>query len=196
MSEVTKAKINLREGLIELEGSEQFVGNYLNEFKELLQVDENPRLSKAELVETVDSVQEPMTESLPKKKVSTKKSTSTKKTAPKVSIERFDIHGNDSTPSLQQFMDEKKPGAKNGNLIVVIGYYLTELLGSDNFTLGQIEYAYKMLSLKRPGHLRQIMINEKNERDLFEIDADDKNQWHLTRSGEIFVSDQLPANES
>jgi hypothetical protein len=53
-----------------------------------------------------------------------------------------------------------------------------------------------MLSLKRPGHLRQIMINEKNERDLFEPDAEDKNQWHLTRSGKIFVSDQLPVSES
>ncbi len=195
MSETTKAKINLKEGLIELEGSEEFVGNYLNEFKKLLRIVEtgDTAAETAALDSTPNSDSSGQTA---KKKAPAKKTTSTKKIAPKVTIERFDIHGNDSVPSLGEFMDTKKPGTKNGNLVAVIGYYLTEILGDDFFTLGQIEYAYKMLSLKRPGHLRQIMINEKNERDLFEPDAEDKNRWNLTRSGEIFVSDQLPASDS
>lgn len=196
MSETTKAKINLKEGLIELEGSEDFVGNYLNLFKDLLMVrDFDPKQQEVES-EPPLSKDEPKGAPQPKKKAPAKKAASSKRTAPKVEVERFDIHGKDDTPSLKTFMEEKKPGTKNGNIIVVIGYYITEILGDDFFTLGQVEYAYKMLGLKRPGHMRQIMINEKNERDLYEPDEEDKNKWNLTRSGELFVSDQLPVAES
>jgi hypothetical protein len=196
MTDITKARINLKEGLIELEGSEEFVGKYLNEFKELLRAVDIVDLTTENDVLDNFSCEDISVKSANKKKSTAKKTSSAKKAAPKVTVERFDIHGNDKVPALETFMETKKPGTKNGNLIVVIGYYLTELLENDFFTLGQIEYAYKMLSLKRPGHLRQIMINEKNERDLFEPDAEDKNQWHLTRSGKIFVSDQLPVSES
>ncbi|WP_041363790.1 hypothetical protein [Methylomonas methanica] len=89
-------------------------------------------------------------------------------------------------------MEEKKPGKGNGNIIAVIGHYITEKLGEEHFSEGQVEYAYKMLNIKRPNHLRQIMINEKNKRDLFEPNAEDATKWQLTRAGEIFVSDQLP----
>ncbi|AEF99501.1 hypothetical protein Metme_1067 [Methylomonas methanica MC09] len=107
-------------------------------------------------------------------------------------MERFDIHGGADFPSLKDYMEEKKPGKGNGNIIAVIGHYITEKLGEEHFSEGQVEYAYKMLNIKRPNHLRQIMINEKNKRDLFEPNAEDATKWQLTRAGEIFVSDQLP----
>ncbi len=79
--------------------------------------------------------------------------------------------------------------------MVVIGYYISEILGEKKFSEGQIEYAYKMLNYERPGHLRQIIINAKNEKDWFE--SHDKNgTWFLTRTGDIFVSDELPRLES
>lgn len=187
MGEPTKAKINLKEGTIELEGSETFVRGYLDEFKELLKTPQ-----KAEQLQQPPAPKAASPKKAPAKKAASSKKATGKKAAPKVSMERFDIHGNDEIPSLSKFMDEKKPGTANGNIIAVIGFYITDLLGNDNFTEGQIEYAYKMLKLKRPAHLRQIMINEKNKRDLFEADAEDSSQWSLTRTGEIYVSNLLP----
>lgn len=183
----TKAKINIIEGTVELEGSEEFVKQYLDEFKELLERPaEEKRLVISEKKEDVEREKRPV------KKPVKGRSTSTKRSTAKVSAERFDIYGEGDVPSLEAYIDEKKPGTGNGNIIAVIGHYITEKLGEDSFSEGQVEYAYKMLRIKRPNHLRQIMINEKNKRDLFEPNAEDSTKWHLTRSGEIFVSDTLP----
>ena len=73
----------------------------------------------------------------------------------------------------------------------MIGYYITEFLGQETFSEGQIEYAYKMLRIDRPGYLHQIMLNTKNEKDYFEPN-EEGTAWKLTRTGEIFVNDQLP----
>jgi len=188
MGERTKAKINIKEGTVELEGSEEFVRGYLDEFKELI---------KKPVPDISTSHVSPPPQKTISKKVATKKATTNKtsggkKSAPKVSVERFDIHGKGDIPSLEKFIEEKKPGTGNGNIIVVIGYYITETLGNKEFSEGHIEYAYKMLKIKRPAHLHQIMINEKNNRDLFDTNPEDSTLWHLTRTGEIYVSDMLP----
>lgn len=188
MGEITKAKINLKEGTIELEGSESFVRGYLDEFKELLKSSPETEIPPVQN----ESPKAPAPKKAPTKKSTTTKARSGKKSAPKVSMERFDIHGEGNVPSLEAYIEEKKPGTGNGNIIAVIGHYITEKLNEDSFSEGQIEYAYKMLKIKRPNHLRQIMINEKNKRDLFEPNAEDNTKWHLTRAGEIFVSDMLP----
>jgi len=179
---LAKAKINLNEGVIELEGPEDFVRAYLDEFKELF---------KKPFVPVCDHPQTVAETPTNPKNTSHKKSGGSKKSAPKVTAERFDIHGNDKIPSLQSFFDEKNPGKANGDIIAVIGCYITELLGNETFSEGQVEYAYKMLKISRPNHLHQIMVNTKNSKDYFVQDEEGAG-WKLTRAGEIFVSQQLP----
>lgn len=195
---IARVKMNLSEGSIELEGTEAFVTRYLDEFKVLIgegrvRVTEpessaakratvSKRTAKPKRTTTATPTENP---GKPEKK--------TKKGAPKVTAERFDIHGGGDAPSLKAFFEEKKPGRANGDQIAVIGYYITELLGNKTFSEGQIEYAYKMLKLSRPGHLHQVMINNKNEKDYYEQTDELGGNWSLTRTGEIFVSDQLPA---
>jgi hypothetical protein len=107
---------------------------------------------------------------------------------------RFDLHADQSTQSLEDFIKEKSPKPA-ADLIAVIGYYLTQIRGAPSFSDGNIEYAYRTLKLKgRPKHLRQIIINQKNTRDWFES-ADVDGAWKLTRTGQIYVDENLPAKD-
>jgi len=183
-----KVKINIAEGTIELEGSEEFVTKYLEEFKERIYTGSTKRpMSRTKLPRAAAAT-------TPRQKgTSVKKGAKVK--AKSIAPERFDLHKSDDQPSLKDFLEEKKPGENTGNLIVVIAYYITHLRNQPSFSEGNIDYAYRTLSIKgRPKHLRQIIINNKNQRDLFE-EAETEGNWSLTRSGEIFVEEQLPAQD-
>lgn len=198
---VTKVKLEINGNSFEIEGSEQFVAEHLEEFKQLMA--QSPAKANEPKVAPKGSPK-PKKAAKPMKapKVvgndeTAKKSPRSKAKSKKVSAERFDIHGDTDKQSLKEFFASKNPGAANGPAIAVIGYYITEILGQDSFSEGQVEYAYKMLGLKRPNHLRQIMINNKNDKDWYEpLEGEGKeSSWQLTRSGELFVSDNLPAGD-
>ena len=188
----TKVKISIGDDSFEIEGSEEFVTKHMEEFKEFLSGSTKKTPSKRTRKAKTKKPAKRTTEGEEKEGKSTPRS---KARGKKVSAERFDIHGGDGKPSLQEFLDEKKPGRANGPRIAVIGYYVTEVLGQDSFSEGQVEYAYKMLGVKRPNHLHQIMINNKNEKDYYEPIEGDESNWQLTRTGEIFVADNLPSDD-
>lgn len=190
---ITRVKMNLSEGSIELEGTEAFVTRYLDEFKVLIG---DGRVKQVEPAKAANKRVTASKRTTASKRIENpdKPERKPKKGAPKVTAERFDVHGGgNDVPSLKAFFEEKKPGRANGDQIAVIGYYITELLANETFSEGQIEYAYKMLKLNRPGHLHQVMINNKNEKDYYEQTDENGANWSLTRTGEIYVSDQLPA---
>lgn len=184
----TKAKIDITTGTIELEGSEAFVAKYLDEFKGLIVSGITEPEPIKQTAATIPAAAAPN-----KKGSATRKSSKKSKGAPKVSTEKYDIHGEGDTPSLKAFFDEKKVGKNNGERIAVIGYYITEILEHEYFTEGQIEYSYKMLGLDRPGHLHQIMLNNKSQKDYYEqAESGESGHWVMTRGGDIFVADELP----
>lgn len=191
----TKVKIDITAGTIELDGSEDFVTKYLDEFKSLIgsAVSERESGAPARTETAVKQARKSDTKPVAMTGVPTKKPSKKRGGAPKVSAEKYDIHGSGDTPSLKAFFDEKNPGKGNGDRIAVIGYYITEILGNDEFTEGQVEYSYKMLGIDRPGHLHQIMINNKNQKDYYEeAKGAELGHWVMTRGGDIFVADQLP----
>jgi len=112
---------------------------------------------------------------------------------PSITLEKFDASGNKDRPSLEKFFASKNPGKDTGARIAVIGYYITKMLGQESFSEGQIDYAYRELELKgKPTFLRQIIVNNKNQKAIFEEAADRKN-WVLSRKGEILVDEKLPS---
>lgn len=192
MENNTKAKINLHEGIIELEGNEDFVAKYLDLFS-----------SKINL--SVSSLDSKSTKSLkvkeekPKKKQSVTNDNSTKKvrTPQKIDVEEFDIRGNSKDiPSLKDYLAEKKPGSNHSEKILVIGHYITNFLKCEEFSEGNIEFAYKVLKMTpRPKHLHQSHLDAKNKK--FWLDAgSDSSHWKLSRVGEMHVEDDMPEKMS
>ncbi|MCW8965769.1 MAG: hypothetical protein OQK82_03650 [Candidatus Pacearchaeota archaeon] len=183
----TKAKINITEGIIELEGNEEFVSKYLDEFKD--KIIEKDKKAPIEYTPTKNQ------KNMKSEEVINKNSKI--KIPRKIELEPFEITGNQekSIPSLSAFFDEKQPGNSNAKRIVTLGYYISEYLGKPNFSEGNIEYGFKALNLsKKPAHMHQIIINQKNEKGWFE-EGDSSNSWRLTKLGEIFVEEKLPENK-
>lgn len=194
----TKAKIDLKAGVIELEGSEEFVRLHLEKFSSLIHVAAPHRSISEPSPSTSRSPEHPTPETntrRPRAKTPALTKTSKGPTKTKrIEPARFDIHKSESTVSLEDFLKEKKPKS-TGDVIAVIGYYLTQMKGEPSFSEGNIDYVYRTLQLKgRPKHLHQIIINNKNQKDLFEP-AEEDGTWTLTRAGEIYVDEKLPAQD-
>ncbi len=129
-----------------------------------------------------------------KKSVSKSSETKVKKgsKAKNLKPEQFEILP-EGKISLEAFLNDKKPGDTARERILVIAYYIKNVLEEDSFSDGNIEYAYKALSLKnKPIHLRQVITNIKN--DQLEIDSVDGN-WVISRIGEKFVDEKLPSSK-
>ena len=191
-----KARISIKDGQIELEGTEQFVSKYLDQYKGMLQSNKESDQCTEETNSKNQKSETTFKEAATKEIKDRKEKKSKPVKVKNIEAERFDYLKDDKTQSLQDFFNEKKPGSNTGNIIAVIGYYIQFIKAKGEFTEGNIDFAYKMLTLKgRPKHLRQIIINNKNQRDLFEEVEGKESAWKITRAGEIFVDEQLPIKE-
>jgi len=189
MTEITKAKINLKEGVIDLEGTETFVSKYLDEFKE--------KFTNIKIPVTNFS-QETVKNQVLTSKITPENKTKKVKKVKKIEIEAFDIDGDvtKNIPSLSEFFKEKNPGKNASKVILTLGYYITSKLNLSEFSEGNIDYGYKALNLTgKPAHLHQIIINQKNEKQWYE-EGSDTSKWKLSRIGEIFVEEKLNGKEN
>ena len=194
----TRAKIDLKAGVVELEGSEEFVRLHLEKFSILFHGAAHHHQAPESGINSPPPQEQPapaVRKRKPAAKVASALKTAKGPTKTKrIEPARFDLHKSGSTVSLEDFLKEKKPRSA-GDVIAVIGYYLTQMKGASTFSEGNIDYAYRTLQLKgRPKHLHQIIINNKNQKDLFEPAGDD-GTWMLTRAGEIYVDEKLPAKD-
>ncbi|HLO43243.1 MAG TPA: zinc ribbon domain-containing protein [Leadbetterella sp.] len=134
---------------------------------------------------------------LPRKKnQDRKKETSTKKKGGKtlaksVQTEEFDLYKNTKKPSLSDFMKERGIDDNTANRILAIAYYIINICKLSSFSEGNIEYAYKVLSLnKRPLHLHQTILNAKIRNLWFDQD-ESSGKWKLTRAGEVHFDENF-----
>lgn len=183
-----KAKLIIGNSSIEVEGSEAFVSHELELFRASTSAvlpESQVSSSTGRTTEQTDSGQSVAAQGKPRSPKKTKA----------IAAEKFDLHGEEGKqPSLEKFLQDKYSGDVAKYRILVVGYYITKLVGLDNFTEGHIDYAYRSLGLKgRPTHLRQIIINLKNENAWFE--QSETGGWILSRSAEIFLEEKMPLTE-
>jgi hypothetical protein len=186
MEQITKAIINVKEGILELEGSESFVTKYLEEYKHLINQNNNKNITTRIENDLIENKIPNKKNQIVQNTGGRKKKTSKVKD---VSPEKFDITPEGLT-SLESFMGQKKPGSSSREKVLVIGYYIKNILNLTSFSESNIEYAYRVLRLgNKPIHLRQLLTDIKNKN--MEIDSIGID-WSINRIGEKFVDENLP----
>jgi hypothetical protein len=159
MGEITKAKINLKDGLIELEGSEDFVLRILDRYEKRL-------------------LNEPITITQPNKKIRPKEPANITRTAvmkkpnnlnspskipsKNIAIKPTEIpsipinlKGDKNMPSLVDLYREKLPQTHQ-ELITLFVYYISRYLDIPNVKLGHIVSCYNEIGAKKPKRIEQI----------------------------------------
>ncbi len=177
---LTKAKINLNDGTIELEGSEEFVQKNLDSFKDHIskKISTPPKEVK-------------LTNDITKKSDNGITKQSKSSVVDNVPPEEFEIRGNVTVPSFRNFLDDKKPSNSAPDMISITGFYFKQHLNKEEFSEGNVMYVYGIAGLKRPKKVHQVFLNTKSRNQwIKQGSASDK--WILTHIGEDYVLHDLP----
>ncbi len=152
MSETpAKIYINLKEGIIEIEGSEEFVEKILNDHKYLFS-DKTTTVTKStsEKPKTIKRAVKTVKESKARKKTVLESLTAID----------LDLSGTDKYPTLKDFYLEKKPKSYMEKTCVFI-YYIEENLGLTPVTPGHLLTCYRAVGSRIPAKLGQSILDSK-----------------------------------
>jgi hypothetical protein len=144
MSSPTKAKINLKEGIIELEGSEVFVSKYIEIFrKEMKQID------FPEKTETGND---------DSKKETKKRRKRSGKTPKIVAPIPLDLKEKGEKPALRKLYKEKAPTSHMERL-TVFAYYLNKYMNLNEMQAGHVVSCCNEVKCRIPADIPQMFYN-------------------------------------
>ena len=195
----TKLKIDLTQGVLEVEGSETFVRNIYNDFKTHFVPDAAPlpdtqlpprtRRAKAKK----PTVPESVSNVIP---VTTKQSVPPKiKTTPKTNytfLTDLDLTANSDRLGLMEFTDFKFPITNEERNLVFV-YYLKETLGLAKVTVDHIFTCYKEVHIRAPINIENSLNITANHRKWISIAK--SGALTLTRQGRKYVEEKLPVKK-
>lgn len=177
---VTKAKINLKEGTIELEGNEAFVSKYLEEFrKQIEQVKFPVTVTQTETVKSGEMKEKA------KKKVG--------KTPQTVAPISLDLKAKDNKPALRDFFKEKNSQNQMENL-ALFAYYLKKYLNINEMKMGHVVSCCKEAQCKVPTNIPGMFKNIQHRRRWVDVLSGGESA-QITTQGENFVEYDLPRKE-
>lgn len=202
--------INVREGVVELEGKESFVDKHLEKFEDIFKMAVKEAITHgleqslqlkaqsaqaalpAELVEQ-KGISSPVEQPLPQTRKSNDISSGSKHASrPAITIHPMpvDLKANESKIGLRDFYAEKKP-ANHYEKTAVFVYYLTKFNNQQEVRFGEILSCYDEVNEKKPS-IADIVKNSIRYKGWLD-QGSEKYSALLTISGENFVKFDLPA---
>jgi hypothetical protein len=194
--------INVKEGIVELEGKESFVDKHLEKFEEIFKsavkeainrgLEQNISLKAQEAVAALPSPNPQTTldaEQLPQR---LEKPAAKHVPRPSITIHPMpvDLKRGDDRIGLREFYAEKKP-ANHYEKVAIFVYYLTKMNKQQEVKFGEILSCYEEVNEKKPSIL-DIVKNSLRYKGWLE-QGSEKYSTRLSISGENFVKFDLPS---
>jgi hypothetical protein len=190
----TKLKIDLSQGVLEVEGSESFVKIIYNDFKThfagIETFDELKSTRRSKKVKAAAKVAPPKPAPKPVAEEEKAEPIPQKPSLPAyVLIKDLSLGAADSRPSLVEFMDSKFPITNEERNIVFL-YYLQHTLNLKEITLDHIYTCYRETKIRAPLNLENSLRLTADQHGWITITKAGK--MTLTSAGKSYVEKQLP----
>ena len=183
-----RIKINLTEGVFEVEGSEKFVVEIYEGFKkELINTEKKqnllPKFSKKQIIDSS------------KKDTQTKKKrkSSTSKRKPTL-VKDLDLMGGKKGLSLKSFVEKYEPLKSGMEWNTLFVYYLEKILEIKDIGVDHIYTCYKDINQKSPSSIYQNLID--TARNKATINTSSIDDIKITVQGENFVEHEIPERDN
>ena len=187
--------INVKEGIVELEGKESFVDKHLEKFEEIFKAAVREAIASG--INAVALKAQPSQAALPQQvqePAAAVQAPKAAKAAPRPSPTLppipVDLKAGEGKPGLRDFYEEKRP-ANHYEKTAVFAYYLTKFNRASEVKFGEILSCYEEVDEKKPS-VTDIVKNSVRYKGWLE-QGSDKFACKLTISGENFVKFDLPA---
>lgn len=189
--------INVKEGIVELEGKESFVDKHLEKFEEIFKAAVREAITNN--ISAVALKAQPAQAALPAQQVQeqpvaeqpqvVKQAKAAPRPSPTLPPIPVDLKAGEGKPGLREFYAEKKP-LNHYEKAAVFAYYLTKFNKQGEVKFGEILSCYEEVDEKKPS-VTDIVKNSVRYKGWLE-QGSDKFACKLTISGENFVKFDMP----
>lgn len=186
--------INVKEGIVELEGKESFVDKHLEKFEEIFKMAVKEAISNGMQPQIPLKVQTPspaLPQEVPEQAEAPKPAVPkhVPRTSPTIAPIPVDLKAGEGKVGLREFYAEKKP-ANHYEKTAVFVYYLVKFNKQPEVKLGEVLSCYEEVNEKKPS-VQDIVKNSIRYKGWLE-QGSDKLSVRLTISGENYVKFDMP----